>query len=185
MQRSVRPNARGFQLHAQSWSAPYTNAVRVSNGVRIERRRCSWAPGAAPPTPSPLEDDLDTLAEFIRQDLEPGPGGRKTVQQALGQVADALCALDHDAEPVAASSRAAEVAVASLALQRSSYAAGKSTALPLIAAENAYSMARLGAVRAVGQRLSDTALLLVAVGGGWWNDQDLPAVPLRGEGPRS
>jgi NodT family efflux transporter outer membrane factor (OMF) lipoprotein len=94
---------------------------------------------------------------------------RQTILQAFGQVADALSALEHDAELVAASRRALDIAGASLALQRSSYAAGKTSALQLIVAENTYSDARLGNARATGQRLADTAQLFVAAGGGWWN----------------
>ena len=95
---------------------------------------------------------------------------RQTILQAFGQVADALCALEHDAELMAASRRALDIAGASLALQRSSYAAGKTSALQLIVAENTYSDARLGNARASAQRLADTAQLFIAAGGGWWND---------------
>lgn len=94
---------------------------------------------------------------------------RQTVLQAFGQVADALSALEHDAELVAASRRALDIAGASLALQRSSYAAGKTSALQLIVAENTYSDARLGNARATAQRLADTAQLFIAAGGGWWD----------------
>lgn len=97
---------------------------------------------------------------------------RQTILLAFGQVADALSALEHDAELVSASRHSVDIAGASLALQRSSYAAGKTSALQLIVAENTYSSARLGYVRAIGQRLSDTAQLFVAVGGGWWNEGD-------------
>jgi NodT family efflux transporter outer membrane factor (OMF) lipoprotein len=95
---------------------------------------------------------------------------RQTILLAFGQVADSLSALEHDAELVSASSRSVEVAGASLAVQRSSYSAGKTSALQLIVAENTYSSARLGYVRAIGQRLSDTAQLFIALGGGWWNE---------------
>jgi len=95
---------------------------------------------------------------------------RQTVLQAFGQVADALCALEHDAELVAASRRALDIAGASLALQRSSYAAGKTSALQLIVAENTYSDARLGNARATAQRLADSAQLFIAAGGSWWNE---------------
>jgi NodT family efflux transporter outer membrane factor (OMF) lipoprotein len=94
---------------------------------------------------------------------------RQTILQAFGQVADALCALEHDAELMAASRRALDIAGASLALQRSSYAAGKTSALQLIVAENTYSDARLGNARATAQRLADTAQLFIAAGGGWWD----------------
>ena len=95
---------------------------------------------------------------------------QETILQAFGQVADALSAIDHDAEMVAASQRAVAITDDSLTLQRSSFAAGKTNALQLIVAENTYSSARLGYVRAVGQRLADTAELFIAVGGGWWNE---------------
>jgi len=94
---------------------------------------------------------------------------KQTVLSAFGQVADALSALEHDGEFVSAASRSVEIAGASLALQRSSYAAGKTSALQLIVAENVYSNARLVYARARGQRLSDTAQLFVALGGGWWD----------------
>ena len=105
---------------------------------------------------------------------------RQTVLQAFGQVADALCALEHDAELVAASRRALDIAGASLALQRSSYAAGKTSALQLIVAENTYSDARLGNARATAQRLADTAQLFIAAGGSWWNEgEPAPGAPGR------
>ena len=97
---------------------------------------------------------------------------QQTILLAFGQVADVLSALEHDAELVSASHRSVDIAGASLALQRSGYAAGKTSALQLIVAENTYSSARLGYVRAIGQRLSDTAQLFIALGGGWWNEGD-------------
>jgi NodT family efflux transporter outer membrane factor (OMF) lipoprotein len=100
---------------------------------------------------------------------------QQTVLQAFGQVADSLSALQHDAELLAVSHRALDIASDSLKLQRSSYAAGKTSALQLISAENTYSEARLSYARAVGQRLTDTAQLFIAVGGGWWNAGDLAA----------
>lgn len=67
---------------------------------------------------------------------------------------------------------ALEIAGESLKLQRLSFAAGKTSALQLIVAENTYSNARLGSVKAQAQQMTDTAQLLVAVGGGWWNGTD-------------
>ncbi len=57
---------------------------------------------------------------------------QQTVLQAFGQVADTLRALANDADLVAASRHALDVANASLALQRQSYAAGKSDLLQLL-----------------------------------------------------
>ncbi len=100
---------------------------------------------------------------------------QQTILLAFGQVADTLSALQHDAESVAVSQRARDIAARSLALQRSSYAAGKTSALQLISAENTYSETRLSYVRAVGQRLADTAQLFIAAGGDWHNDGGPPA----------
>jgi NodT family efflux transporter outer membrane factor (OMF) lipoprotein len=108
---------------------------------------------------------------------------RQTIIQAFGQVADALSALQHDAELVAVAQRAVNIAGSSLALQRSSYAAGKTSVLQLIVAENTYSDTRLALVRAIGQRLGDSAQLFIAAGGSWWSDGVLPPPPpAQGEG---
>jgi len=101
----------------------------------------------------------------------------QTVLQGLQQVADNLQALAHDAELVASQHELLETASAALALQRESYAAGKSTVLQLIDAERAYEQARLGSAKAQAQRLQDTAQLFVALGGGWWGAKLEPDAP--------
>lgn len=93
---------------------------------------------------------------------------RQTLLQAFQQVADALRALDHDAELVGAAQELLDTADESLALQRISYEAGKSDLLQLLVAERAYQQARSGLAQARGQRLQDTVQLFVAIGGGWW-----------------
>jgi NodT family efflux transporter outer membrane factor (OMF) lipoprotein len=103
---------------------------------------------------------------------------RQTVLVAFGQVADVLSSIANDNALVAASRQSVSIAQASVQLQRSSYAAGRTSALQLIVAQDVYSQARLGSVRAEGQRLQDTAQLFVALGGGWWNREDL-ASPAR------
>ena len=102
---------------------------------------------------------------------------RQTVLQAFAQVADTLRALEHDAELLAAVREALHASQASLELQRLSYAAGKSSLLQLLDAERAYQQARLGYTRAQAQRYQDSAQLLVAMGGGWWNDQPVNLRP--------
>ncbi len=93
---------------------------------------------------------------------------QQTVLQGLQQVADVLDALSHDAELIDSERRVYDTANASLTLQRLSYAAGKSDLLFLLNAQRAYQQARIGYLRAQAQRLGDSALLLVALGGGWW-----------------
>jgi NodT family efflux transporter outer membrane factor (OMF) lipoprotein len=95
----------------------------------------------------------------------------QVVLSAFGQVADDLRALEHDAQRVAAYHHALRIANDSLALQRISYAAGKTTVLQLIDAERTYSQARLGNAGAEVQQLEDAADLFVALGGGWWTSK--------------
>ena len=58
-----------------------------------------------------------------------------------------------------------------LQLQQQSYTVGTTTVLNLIAAQRTYAQARLGYVSAEVQQFEDSAGLLVAMGGGWWNDR--------------
>jgi outer membrane protein TolC len=64
-----------------------------------------------------------------------------------------------------------DVAFEALKLQQKSYSVGTTTVLNLIAAERAYAQARLSYVSAQVQQFTDSAGLLTALGGGWWNDQ--------------
>jgi NodT family efflux transporter outer membrane factor (OMF) lipoprotein len=98
----------------------------------------------------------------------------EVVLTAFGQVADELRALENDAERVNAFARALRIAGDSLALQRISYGAGRTTILQLIDAERSYSQARLGSAAAEVQQLEDAANLFVALGGGWWNTSIAP-----------
>ncbi len=94
---------------------------------------------------------------------------RQTVLAALAQVADALDALQHDAQSVRAQSRALNAAVEELHLIQANYQAGTVNYLQVLIADYQYQQAQLGYIQAVGQRLQDTAALFVALGGGWWN----------------
>ena len=89
----------------------------------------------------------------------------QTVLVAFGQVADALEALDHDAELLDAQARARDAARANVDLTRTSYREGNVGVLQVLDAERLYQQAQLGYVRAKGQRYLDTAQLLLALGG--------------------
>jgi len=114
-----------------------------------------------------------------------------TVLGAFQQVADVLSALEEDAALVAAAEQSLTISSDSLRLQRSSYTAGKTSALQLIIAENIHSQALLSNARAQAQRMQDSAQLFVALGGGWWNDGVLPPAaadrpePSRASSPRA
>lgn len=96
---------------------------------------------------------------------------KETVLQGLGQVADILHALDHDAVLVHSARDALDASEALLELQRLSYAAGKTDRLHLLASERNYQQVRTSYARARGQRYLDTAQLLVALGGGWGDEE--------------
>ena len=90
---------------------------------------------------------------------------RETVLAAFGQVADALNALQHDAESVAAQQKALETAEATLDLTQQSYEAGQASFVQVLVGQRLYQQARLGITRAVSQRYLDTALFFLALGG--------------------
>lgn len=96
---------------------------------------------------------------------------RAVVLEALGQVADDLWALQYDAELLTVDRHSVDVAAEALQLQQKSYAIGTTDVLSLITAERIYAQARLSYASAQIQQFEDTAGLLVALGGGWWQDQ--------------
>jgi len=102
---------------------------------------------------------------------------RGVVLEGLGQVADDLWALQHDAERMGVYSHSLDIAADSLKLQQTSYAVGRSNVLQLIDAERTYAQARLGYATAQIEQLQDTAGLFVALGGGWWKDGVAQGVP--------
>ena len=93
------------------------------------------------------------------------------VLEALGQVADDLWALQYDAQILTVDRHSMDVAFEALKLQQQSYSVGTTTALNLIAADRTYAQARLSYVSARVQQFTDSANLLTALGGGWWNDK--------------
>jgi len=94
---------------------------------------------------------------------------RSTVINAYQNVADALQAIAADEKALAASQRAQDAAERTLAIARRQLALGDVSALALLAAEQAVQQARVAAVQARANRLSDAAALFQALGGGWWN----------------
>src|SRR6202050_1358511 len=97
------------------------------------------------------------------------------VCHALGQVTDDLWALEYDAQRLEVDRHAVDIASEALKLQQASYAVGRTNVLQLIDAERTYAQQRLALVTAQIQQLQDTAGLLVALGGAWWQDAADPA----------
>lgn len=100
---------------------------------------------------------IDTLGGQLAQ-------FRQTVLQAFGQVADALNALQHDAETIEADQAALEASRASLELTQQSFQAGQASFLQILESQRLYQQARLGIARAQSARYVDTALFFLAAG---------------------
>jgi NodT family efflux transporter outer membrane factor (OMF) lipoprotein len=90
---------------------------------------------------------------------------RQTMLQAFGQVADALSALEHDAQAMEAQQAALEASSASLELTQQSYEAGQASFLQVLVTQRIFLQARLGFARAQSQRYLDTALFYLVLGG--------------------
>jgi NodT family efflux transporter outer membrane factor (OMF) lipoprotein len=92
-------------------------------------------------------------------------GYRQTVVSSLGQVADVLQAIHHDAEEYAAQQRALNAAETSLRLNRGGYQAGEIATLQVLDAARAYQRALLGQIRSRTAQYLDAVQLSVALGG--------------------
>ncbi|HTV95350.1 MAG TPA: efflux transporter outer membrane subunit [Steroidobacteraceae bacterium] len=95
-----------------------------------------------------------------------------TVLTAFQNVADALFALEGDAEALRAQNAAERSAAGSLDLVQAQFKAGGASYLQVLAAQQTYQSAAISLVKARAQRFSDTAALFQALGGGWWNRHD-------------
>jgi NodT family efflux transporter outer membrane factor (OMF) lipoprotein len=93
---------------------------------------------------------------------------RQTVLAAFEQVADALKALEYDAQALEAQRDAA----GALSLPQAGYRAGTVGYLDVLIADVQLHQATIAYLQAVAQRHQDTVALFVALGGGWWNGQD-------------
>jgi NodT family efflux transporter outer membrane factor (OMF) lipoprotein len=94
---------------------------------------------------------------------------RATVIGAFQNVADALYALQADADALQAAVNAQRAAQASLTLVNKQLEVGQVNYLALLAAQQAYQQAAIALAQARANRFADTAALFQALGGGWWN----------------
>ena len=98
---------------------------------------------------------------------------RSTVLSAFQDVANALRSVQADAEGLSAAVAAEETAAASLNLVQQQYQLGSVNYLSLLTAQQTYQTAVINRVKAQAVRYSDTAALFQALGGGWWNRNDV------------
>jgi NodT family efflux transporter outer membrane factor (OMF) lipoprotein len=100
---------------------------------------------------------------------------RATVITAFQNVSDTLYALKGDAEVLEAQALAERTAAQSLNLVQVQYKSGAASYLQVLSAEQTYQSAAVALVKAKAQRYADTAALFQALGGGWWNRNDVAA----------
>jgi len=97
---------------------------------------------------------------------------RATVVTAFQNVADSLHAIVSDAEALRTAQNAERAAKHSLDIAQKQLLLGDVGSLVVINAEQTWLQARLNTINAQANRLSDSAALLQALGGGWWNDPE-------------
>jgi NodT family efflux transporter outer membrane factor (OMF) lipoprotein len=99
---------------------------------------------------------------------------RGTVISAVQNVADALRALQNDADALRATRDFQRAAKISFDLAQQQMQTGNANVLLLLTAQQGYLQATLQVIQARAARLTDTAALFQALGGGWWNREGLP-----------
>jgi outer membrane protein TolC len=100
---------------------------------------------------------------------------RSTVITAFQNVADCLRAIQADARTLKAATYAETAAFKSLELTRQQLHLGQINNLTLLNAQQTYLQAAITRVQAQANRYADTAALFQALGGGWWNRNDVSA----------
>jgi NodT family efflux transporter outer membrane factor (OMF) lipoprotein len=96
---------------------------------------------------------------------------RATVITAFQNVSDTLKALEIDARGLQAAAVSERAAARSFAISQKLLDLGAIGFLTLLNAEQTYQQALLTLLQARATRLTDTAALFQALGGGWWNDK--------------
>ncbi|MBO1112981.1 efflux transporter outer membrane subunit [Bordetella petrii] len=97
---------------------------------------------------------------------------RDTVLQGFRQVADALRAVQADADTLRARAEAEQQAEAAYRITVRQYQAGGVSQLALLDAQREQLRTRAERIQAQADRHADTAALLQALGGGWWNEPE-------------
>jgi NodT family efflux transporter outer membrane factor (OMF) lipoprotein len=100
---------------------------------------------------------------------------RSTVVTAFQNVADSLRAIQNDADALKAARDFEKAAKISLDLAQQQMQTGNANVLLLLNAQVTYENAVITLVTAQANRVSDTAALYQALGGGWWNRIQPPA----------
>lgn len=142
--------------HNRFWSTGATADIPVFHGGTLTHQRRAA-----------IEAYRGALADY-----------RQAVLSAFAQVADALTALDNDAQNLRATADAVAAARQAVDLIQANYSAGLVSYLEVLVADVQLHRAQVDFIQARAVRLQDTATLYLALGGGWWS---LPPQALDGE----
>ena len=186
-----RPDVRAAEanMHAASAQVGVTIAARLPNLVLLANGGStaynfaqSFTPGTgfytlAASATAPLFDGFtlynkQKAAEAALDQAE--AQYRATVITAFQNVADALRALQSDVRAAKAARRAEDTAKASLEIVQKQLNAGQVNQLAVLNAQQTYLTASVIRVQTEANRLSDTAALFMALGGGWPADCTTP-----------
>lgn len=94
---------------------------------------------------------------------------REVVLSAFRDVADTLQALDSDGQSLQLQDEAERAAHDTYALVHEQYQVGAASYLQLLSARQQYQQATIARTKAEAARYADSAALILAMGGGWWN----------------
>lgn len=101
---------------------------------------------------------------------ETGSAYQQTVLQAFLEVANALRAIEHDAQTLQARTQAASQAEGTYQVVSRRFDAGGVSQLDVLNAQQQYLQTILDRTNAAASRYTDSAALFQALGGGWWNE---------------
>lgn len=104
-----------------------------------------------------------------------GSAYQQTLLQAFLEVANALRAIEHDAQILQARSEAAAQAEVSYRVVARRFDAGGVSQLDVLDAQRQYLQTILDRTNAAASRYADSASLFQALGGGWWNETQASA----------
>ena len=106
---------------------------------------------------------------------EAGSGYQLTVLHAFREVADALRAIENDAQTLQARTEAATQAEVTYQIASQRFNAGGISQLSLLDAQRQYEQTLLERATSAANRYTDSASLFQALGGGWWNETQASA----------
>ena len=151
---SVGGVGTSFTNGADVWNVGASLAQPIFNGgaLRAERRKA--------------------LAAYE----EAGSVYQQTLLQAFREVADALRAIENDAQTLQARTEAATQAEVTYQIAAQRFNAGGISQLALLDAQRQHLQTLLDRTASAANRYTDSASLFQALGGGWWNDTQASAV---------